>query len=286
MPFSQGIKFEFEGIPVHVIEGGTGFPLLLIHGSGPGASTYANWRLILEPLTRRYHIFGMDLIGFGASGRRAAPPYFDVDFWLRQCRAMIDRMPGERIGVIGHSLSAALALKLAASEPRIAKVLTTGSMGAPFEINEGTIRTWSFPNDRDELVALAETLIYDHKHITEAYIENRIATLWKDQAYRDYFTSMFAGDQRRFVTEALVSDDELRRIKIPVSMLHGRNDIAFPAEVTMQIAASLPQADIALLARCSHSIALEFPEKVLSACHMLFGEEPASAPMPDAALES
>lgn len=270
VPISQGIKFLFEDIPVHVVEGGSGFPLLLIHGSGPGASTIANWRLVLEPLTRRYHIFGMDLIGFGSSGRRAAPPYFDVDFWVRQCRAMIDRMPGEKIGVIGHSLSAALALKLAAIEPRISKVLTTGSMGAPFAVNEGTMRCWSFPNDRDDLVALAETLIYDRKHITEAYIENRINTLWADKAYKEYFVSMFEGDRQRFVTETLLSEDELRRIKIPVSMLHGRNDIAFPAQVTMQIAESLPQADISLLARCSHSIALEFPEKVLSACHTLF----------------
>ncbi|CCB63429.1 MULTISPECIES: alpha/beta fold hydrolase [unclassified Hyphomicrobium] len=272
MLFCQGIKFEFEGVPVHVVTGGSGFPLLLIHGSGPGASTYANWRLVLEPLMRRYQIFGMDLIGFGASGRRAAPPYFDIDFWIRQCRAMIDRMPGEKIGVVGHSLSGALALKLAAEEPRISKVLTTGSMGAAFAINEGTIRCWSFPNDRAELVALAETLIYDRKHITEAYIDNRIETLWKDKAYRDYFMAMFAGDRQRFVNETLLSSNELRRIKIPVSMLHGRNDIAFPPDVTMRIADALPQADVALLAHCSHSIALEFPEKLLSACHTLFGE--------------
>lgn len=270
MSICKGIKFRFENIPVHVVEGGSGFPLLLIHGSGPGASTFANWRLILEPLARRYRIFGMDLIGFGSSGRRAGPPYFDVDFWLRQCRAMIDQMPGEKIGVIGHSLSAALALKLAAAEPRIAKVLTTGSMGAPFQVNEGTIRCWSFPKDRAELVALAETLIYDRRHITEAYLENRITTLWKDGAYEEYFTSMFSGDYQRFVTETLLSKEELSRIKIPVSMLHGRNDIAFPHEVTMQIAESLPQADVGLLAHCSHSIALEFPEKLLSACHTLF----------------
>ncbi|MFT3732132.1 MAG: alpha/beta hydrolase [Hyphomicrobium sp.] len=270
MPFFQGLKFEFEDIPVHVVEGGKGFPLLLIHGSGPGASTYANWRLILEPLMARYQIFGMDLIGFGASGRRTKKPYFDIDFWLRQCRAMIDRMPGEKIGVVGHSLSAALALKLAASEPRIAKVLTTGSMGAPFPVNEGTVRCWSFPNDRADLVALAETLIYDRKHITNAYIDNRVATLWEDQSYKDYFMAMFAGDRQRFVNEALVSEDELKRISVPVTMLHGRNDTAFPPEVTLKIAESLPQADVSLLARCSHSIALEFPEKLLSACYALF----------------
>ena len=125
-------QFNFEGIPVHYREGGRGFPILMIHGSGPGASTLGNWRLVLDPLAERFHIHAMDLVGFGLSGRKPAPPYFDLDLWLRQCKAMIGQIPGDRVGVIGHSLSGSLALKLAASEPRVAKVMTTGTMGATF----------------------------------------------------------------------------------------------------------------------------------------------------------
>src|SRR5579863_9825036 len=109
---------EVAGIEARYIEGGAGFPVLLIHGSGPGASTQGNWRLILEPLAAHVHVHAMDLIGFGQSGRKPAAPYFDLELWLRQCRALIALMPGERIGILGHSLSGALALKLAAAEPR------------------------------------------------------------------------------------------------------------------------------------------------------------------------
>jgi 2-hydroxymuconate-semialdehyde hydrolase len=148
-----------EGCRAHYIEGGVGYPLLLIHGSGPGASTVGNWRRVLEPLGRHFHVHAMDLIGFGRSDRKRTEPYFDTSLWLRQCQALIERMPGTRIGVIGHSLSGALALKLAAREPRIAQVLTTASMGAAFRLNAAADKVWTFPRDREELRRTAEVLI-------------------------------------------------------------------------------------------------------------------------------
>ena len=270
MPVYREWDFAFEDSTVHAMEGGAGFPLLLVHGSGPGASTAGNWRLILEPLAERYHVFAMDLIGFGRSGRRPQPPFFDVAFWLRQAEAMLEHMPEGPFGIVGHSLGAALALKLAATTPRVAAVLTTGAMGADFPVNEGTRRCWTFPETRQDLQATAEVLIHDRRHITSDYIENRVKTLFGDADYRAYFSAMFAGDRQRFVTEALLSAAELARITMPVTMLHGREDRAFPPAITLELAKSLPQADILLLADCSHSIALEQPQKLLAACFALF----------------
>jgi 2-hydroxymuconate-semialdehyde hydrolase len=267
----QSKTFTYEDVPVHYLEGGEGLPLLLIHGSGPGASTIGNWRMVLEPLVERYHVFAMDLIGFGQSGRRRTEPYFDIDFWLGQCRAMIALMPGEEIGICGHSLSGALALKLAAIESRITRILTTGTMGAPFPVNNATIRCWTFPTTRQDLIETARILIHDERHITDAYIENRVKTLFDDIAYKNYFTKMFAGDPNRFVAQAVVTPEELAANRAAIRMLHGRNDTAFPPSVTLKLAESLPQADVTLLASCSHSIALEQPEQFLAAANELFG---------------
>ena len=157
----QEKTFEFRGLLVHYLEGGEGYPILMIHGSGPGASTLGNFHLVLGPLAKRYHIFAMDLIGFGKSGRKSAPPYFDFQLWLDQCREMIRFMPGERVGIIGHSVSGAIALKLAGGDPRIERVMTTGTMGAKFKPNKGTMHAWTFPKNRAELRAAAESFIYD-----------------------------------------------------------------------------------------------------------------------------
>lgn len=259
----------FDGMRVNYLEGGSGTPVLLIHGSGPGASTIGNWRRILEPFAERFHVFAMDLIGFGKSDRRPHRPYFDIDVWVAQCRAMIDAMGAPEVGILGHSISGAIALKVAAIDPRVRAVLTTGTMGAPFVANEGTVRTWSFPKNRAELRAAAEGLIYDTSIIDEAYLDNREAVLFAGD-YEKYFGEMFGGDKQQYVDAAVLAPEELANVRCPVTMMHGRNDTAFPMTGTLVVAESLPTADVILLAKCSHSIAMEHPEKLIAAAELLF----------------
>jgi len=262
---------SFRGIPVHYLEGGSGFPVLMIHGSGPGASTLGNWRRVLEPLAEHHHVYAMDLVGFGESGRKSEPPYFDFSLWVEQAREMLRRMPGERIGIIGHSVSGAVALRLAASESRVTKVITTGTMGAPFRVNEDTVRTWTFPRNRAELRRAAEGLIYDKSLIDEAYLANREKVLFSGD-YETYFSQMFGGDKNAFVDQAVLDPAELRRIACDVLMIHGREDKAFPAELlTVAISRQIPQADVVLLGQCSHSVAFEHPEKLVTLARMFFG---------------
>ncbi len=262
-------SFTFEGIPVHYMEGGSGFPLLLIHGSGPGASSIGNWRTILDPLAAKYHVFAMDLIGFGLSGRRAEPPYFDMALWQRQAEAMLGIMPGAEIGLVGHSISGALALRLAAAQPRIARLMTTGSMGARFIVNDSTRLCWTFPKDVAALRQTAEMLIFDHSYITEDYMRNRIKTLFEDKEYASYFSQMFARPAEETMEETVLTSEALVRITIPVTMLHGRNDIAFPCSITLALAETLKQANVVLLANCSHSVALEQSAQLLAQLDLL-----------------
>jgi 2-hydroxymuconate-semialdehyde hydrolase len=266
-----------EGHRVHYLEGGTGYPLLLIHGSGPGASTIGNWRRVLDPLAGRFHVHAMDLIGFGQSARKRVEPYFDLPLWLRQCRALIDIMPGPHIGVVGHSLSGALALKLATLEPRIAQVLTTASMGAAFALNAAVERVWTFPATRAELRRTAEVLIHDRSLIDDAYLDARMDILHKDAAYGPYFSAMFSGDRQAYVDQTVLTAAELAGVRCKVSMLHGRDDVGFPPSISLSIASRLPQADVTLLGLCSHSIAMEQTDKFLAAAYSLFPMRPAAA---------
>lgn len=68
-------QFAFEDMPVTVYRGGAGAPLLMIHGSGPGASSIGNWRTVLPALAARYDLYAMDLIGFGKSARKPSAPF-------------------------------------------------------------------------------------------------------------------------------------------------------------------------------------------------------------------
>ena len=260
-----------EGHRVHIWEGGQGFPILMLHGSGPGAGTVGNWRLVLEPLVGRYRIVATDLIGFGASGRKEQEPYFDLPLWRRQAQAALDLLPAGDTGVIGHSLSASLALGLAIDNPRVTKVMTTGAMGARGMANRETEICWRFPETREELREAAEILVHDPSVITDAFLDARMAIL-HDGEYGPYFRSMFAGDKQRFIDAAVLAPEKLAALTCDVMMLHGRDDRPFPCEEnTRVLARHIPKADTLVIAECGHSPALEHPDKLLGAAQMLFG---------------
>lgn len=264
-------SFEFEGLDVAYYRSGHGAPLLMIHGSGPGASSIGNWRTVMGPLSEHYEVFAMDLVGFGKSARKPAAPYFDFPLWVRQARAMLERIDGEKVGVIGHSISGAIALHLAAASSRVAGVLTTGTMGAPFTATDATRRCWTCPTNRDELVLALSGLIYDKSVIDEAYLAAREPVVFAP-GYADYFNSMFNGDPQQYIGAAVLDDATLARITCPVSLLHGRDDVAFPDTSSVAIASKLAEGDLTLLSKCSHSVAFERTDVFLALANRLFGD--------------
>lgn len=44
-------------------------PIVFIHGSGPGVSAWANWRLALPALQERFQVAALDVVGFGYTER-------------------------------------------------------------------------------------------------------------------------------------------------------------------------------------------------------------------------
>jgi 2-hydroxymuconate-semialdehyde hydrolase len=261
--------FDLEGIPVNYYHAGQGRPLLLLHGSGPGASSIGNWKAVLEPLAQRFEIYAMDLIGFGKSGRKSQEPYFDYGLWMRQAAAMLERIPGQRVGVIGHSLSASIGLTLAAQASRVGAVMTTGAMGAKFKLNDGTRRTWTCPRTREELVRALSGLIHDTSGITDDYLRTREQVIFAP-GYADYFDTMFKGNQQQYIDAAMLSDSTLERITCPVLMLHGRNDGAFPTSNSIALAQKLAHADLMLISACSHSVAAERADTFMALAHDFF----------------
>ncbi|MEA2780778.1 MAG: hypothetical protein QOK29_2322 [Rhodospirillaceae bacterium] len=264
---------QFESIPIHVWEGGQGFPILMLHGSGAGASIVGNFRRVLDGLSKSYRVLAADLVGFGLSGDKPQEPYFDMDLWLRQAKFLINRLSADSIGIIGHSLSGAIALKAAADDKRVTKVLTTGTMGAPHVEEPGVLGGgWTYPEDRTELRRFVESTVDDKAKVEEQDIDYRERILRRD-GYRDYYKNMFKGPRGQYINASALTDDELKRVKSDVVMMHGANDGSFtPEETTLRLARKLPQADVVLLGGCGHSVAFEYPKKFLAVCDMLFGK--------------
>ena len=64
-------------------------PLLLLHGSGPGVSAFANWRLVMPLLAEHTRVLAFDFAGFGYS-ETPADAEFSRDAWLAQLVDFLD----------------------------------------------------------------------------------------------------------------------------------------------------------------------------------------------------
>ena len=76
-----GQSAEANGIRTNYLESGSGDEtVLLIHGSGPGVTSYANWRLVIPALSDRFRVIAPDMVGFGFSERPDGADY-SVQTW-------------------------------------------------------------------------------------------------------------------------------------------------------------------------------------------------------------
>ncbi|MEU7409368.1 alpha/beta fold hydrolase [Streptomyces sp. NPDC042638] len=99
--------------------------LLLAHGAG--GSTAANYGPVMDRLTSRYAVVGVDWPGAGGTPRATGP--LDLDALADQLLLAADAAGARRFAVSGYSLGGAVALRLAARHPeRVTSLVLT----APF----------------------------------------------------------------------------------------------------------------------------------------------------------
>ena len=84
--------------------------VLLLHGAGV-KDTFCHQ---LPQLSGRYHVLLPHLPGAG----RAAAEVYDPDQTLAALLALVDALPAGKLAVVGHSLGAQLAVRLAAARPQ------------------------------------------------------------------------------------------------------------------------------------------------------------------------
>ena len=113
------------------LEQGEGFPIMFIHGSGPGVSAYANWRLVLPKIAEVAHCYAPDMVGFGYTERPEDVKY-GMETWTQQTIDFMDAV-GIKTDLVGNSFGGALAC-LATKYPERIRRVVLGSMGVEFQL--------------------------------------------------------------------------------------------------------------------------------------------------------
>jgi len=115
------------GTNVVYVEGGSGEPLIFIHGVG---GAILDWEKVLPYFAARYRTIALDQPGFGKSEKRMDYQY-SIDNNARIVRALMDHLGIDRAYIIGNSMGGEVAAYFAIHYPeRVKKLVLVDAAGA------------------------------------------------------------------------------------------------------------------------------------------------------------
>jgi haloacetate dehalogenase len=125
-PTFRAFDIDAGGVTIHGVTGGSGPPILLLHGY---PQTHVIWHKVAPELARRFTVVATDLTGYGDSSKpdSSAPehaPYRKSAMARDQVLAM-RALGHERFHLVGHDRGGRVAHRLALDHPEAVLSLTT-----------------------------------------------------------------------------------------------------------------------------------------------------------------
>ena len=122
-------RLQLAGVSTAVLEGGSGPPVILLHGPGEFAG---KWLRIIPRLVATHRVIAPDLPGHGTS--HVVDGQINTDGVLAWVRGLIDRTCDSPPALVGHVLGGAIAARFAVNQgDRLSRLVLVDSLGlAPF----------------------------------------------------------------------------------------------------------------------------------------------------------
>lgn len=244
------------GIRTNYHDAGTGAPVLLIHGSGPGVSAWANWRLAIPDLARSARVIAPDMVGFGFSERPAGVAY-TMNTWVRHAVGLMDALDLQTVDLVGNSFGGGLALALAIRYPaRVRRLVLMGAVGVPFPITPGLDAVWGYEPSFEAMRRLLDIFAYDRALVSDELAQMRYQASIRP-GFQESFSAMFPAPRQRWVDALASREEDIRRLPHETLIIHGRDDQVIPLTTSLTFAQWISRSQLHVYGRCGHWTQIE-----------------------------
>jgi 2-hydroxymuconate-semialdehyde hydrolase len=274
-----GRSIVAAGIRTNYHDMGNGFPVLLIHGSGPGVSAWANWRLVMPKLAEKSRVIAPDMVGFGFTERPQGYTY-SLDNWVQHALGLLDALGLEQVDLVGNSFGGALSLALTIRHPqRVRRLVLMGSAGVHFEITPGLDAVWGYTPSFENMRKIMDLFAWDRNLVNDELAELRYRASIRP-GFQESFAAMFPAPRQRWV-DALASPEEaIRAIPHETLVIHGREDRIIPLETSLKLSQLISRAQLHVFGRCGHWTQIEHADRFARLVSDFFAEASADEPHP------
>lgn len=236
-------------------EEGDGPAVILIHGGGPGAYGFSNFRRNIGPLSKSNRVIVIDLPGFGGSDVR------DTSSGIFSANALatlelMDALGLQQTSLVGNSLGGGTSLRLALDHPeRVSKLVLMGPGGSLPATStfpsEGLSRMLTFYDgdgpSLEKLERVLDLLVFDRSTITPELVEERYRTATLPQTLKN---PPLRGQAHHPNNELWKAD--IDKLPHPTLLIWGREDRVLPLDMAFVLLKRIPKADMHIFSRCGH----------------------------------
>jgi len=246
----SGIHSEYTEIPyagqrtrIHYYAGGTGSPVVLVHGLGGRAEDWVN---LMPQLTGDHHrVYALDLPGYGRSEWPRDAQY-SIAEQAEAVEAFLNSQHLDRVDLGGWSMGGWVAMRVALAAPqRIRRLMIFDSAGTRFTLNFDP--TLFEPDTPQKLQRLDDLLMAGPAPHVPGFVQRAIFRFVKEHAWvvRRNMDSMLTGAD-------LLTAENLHQLTMPMLIVWGTEDHLIPLSVGEQIHKDAPQSELEIFDGCGH----------------------------------
>ena len=244
------------GIETNLHDVGAGNPVVLVHGSGPGVTAWANWRTVMPELSRHRRVIAPDMVGFGCT-QRPHGIHYGVESWVAHLAGILDALELDRVDLVGNSFGGALSLAFAIRFPqRVRRLVLMGAVGVSFELTDGLDAVWGYEPSVPNMRKVMDYFAYDRSLVSDELAELRYKASTRP-GFQEAFASMFPAPRQRWVDALASSDQDIRDIRHETLILHGRDDRVIPLETSLRLNQLIEPSQLHVFGRCGHWVQIE-----------------------------
>lgn len=257
-----GKSIQAAGWQTNILDKGQGHPVMLLHGSGPGVTAWANWRTVIAGLSEQRRVIAPDILGFGFS-EQPAGQHYNKATWVEHVIGVMDALDLPQVDLLGNSFGGGLALAVALKHPRrVRRLVLMGSVGVKFPLTEGLDAVWGYQPSPDNMKALLKRFVYDSNMVNDELVESRYQASIRPHC-QAAFAAMFPAPRQQWIDMLSSPTQSIRALPHETLIIHGREDAVIPAKVSEDLFSLLPNAQLHVFGKCGHWTQIEHPDRFL-----------------------
>jgi 4,5:9,10-diseco-3-hydroxy-5,9,17-trioxoandrosta-1(10),2-diene-4-oate hydrolase len=251
-----------DGTKIHYNDAGEGEPILCLHGGGPGASAWSNFKQNIPAVTASgRRMIMMDMPGYGKSEFTDGLKEDFFDYMGRMLDEFLNVLDIKgSVDVIGNSLGGQAALGLEIVKPeRMKHLVLIGSQPTsagiviqptPQEALNNIINYYGGDGPSlEKMRRLVESLLFDSSWVTDETLQERF------EASKDPGQMRLLGLPRRDFYA------DLTNVAVPTLLVWGQEDKGGALEVGLQMLRKLQNARMHIFQRCGHWAQVEHQQE-------------------------